>query len=51
MRRGVADGLARLLGVPRHPDSVQAILDEDVRAEEDHASPTLQVAAGCARQA
>ncbi|MEE7493778.1 hypothetical protein MOTC310_26470 [Methylobacterium oryzae] len=51
VRRGVADGLARLLGVPRHPDSVQAILDEDVRAEEDHASPTLQVAAGCARQA
>lgn len=35
VRGGVADGLARMLGVPKHPDSVQAILDRDTRAEKD----------------
>jgi hypothetical protein len=30
VRRGVADGLARLLGVPEHPASVQVILDKDI---------------------
>ena len=29
VRRGVADGLARLLGVPKHPVGVQEILDRD----------------------
>ena len=27
-RRGVAEGLARMLGVPRHPEGVQALLDD-----------------------
>jgi hypothetical protein len=29
VRRGVADGLARLLGVPEHPVGVQAFLDKN----------------------
>ena len=29
VRRGVADGLARLLGVPEHPVGVQAMLDKN----------------------
>ncbi len=29
VRRGVADGLARMLGVPKHPVGVQAILDKN----------------------
>lgn len=39
VRRGVADGLARLLGVPKHPDSVQAMLDNDGGAEGDGPKP------------
>jgi len=35
--RGVADGLARLLSVPSHPASVQALLDEQDRAKTDRA--------------
>lgn len=34
VRRGVAEGLARLLGVPKHPDSVQAMLDQNARGEQ-----------------
>jgi len=34
VRRGVADGLARLLGVPKHPDRVQAMLDQNARDEQ-----------------
>ncbi|MGU3665111.1 hypothetical protein ACLBX9_13100 [Methylobacterium sp. A49B] len=42
VRRGVAEGLARLLGVPRHPESIQTILDQNARAEQAHveAEPT-----------
>jgi hypothetical protein len=35
VRRGVADGLARMLAVPAHPVGVQAMLDKDARAEKD----------------
>lgn len=45
VRRGVADGLARLLGVPRHPDSVQAMLDGDPRLEKDSHKPPVQATA------
>lgn len=42
VRRGVADGLARLLGVPKHPDSVQAMLDNDDRTESDGPEPPVR---------
>ena len=45
VRRGVADGLARMLGVPRHPDSVQAMLDQDARTENDRLEPSVRVTA------
>lgn len=51
VRRGVADGLARLLGVPEHPDGVQAILDQKKPAERERAEPRLQVAANPVRKA
>ena len=35
VRRGVAEGLARMLGVPDHPEGVQALLDNAARAEDD----------------
>lgn len=31
VRRGVADGLARLLRVPEHPVGVQVLLDKNIR--------------------
>lgn len=45
VRRGVADGLARMLGVPRHSDSVQAMLDQDARTENDRLEPSVRVTA------
>lgn len=45
VRRGVADGLARLLRVPGHPDSVQAMLDKDARAERDGPKPCIRAPA------
>ncbi|MFB0488730.1 hypothetical protein ABIE45_001316 [Methylobacterium sp. OAE515] len=51
VRRGVADGLARLLGVPKHPVGVQAFLDtndlnydkeREGKSEQTH-SPTTAV--------
>jgi hypothetical protein len=51
VRRGVADGLARLLGVPKHPVGVQAFLDtndlnydkeREGQSEQTH-SPTTAV--------
>lgn len=50
VRRGVADGLARLLGVPRHPDSVQAMLDKSTGAEKDRVKPPVRAAARSARE-
>jgi len=44
VRRGVADGLARLLGVPKHPDRVQAMLDRDALSEEDRVTTPVPVA-------
>lgn len=44
VRRGVADGLARLLGVPGHPACVQAVLDERTRAEQDRAERSAELA-------
>ena len=44
IRRGVAIGLVRLLEVPRHPASVQAVVDEHVRAERDRAESLAQTA-------
>ena len=49
VRRGVADGLARLLGVPKHPDSVQAILDTQARADEGTISPGIPAAVALPR--
>ena len=48
IRRGVADGLARLLGVPKHPDSVQAMLDQNYRGEQvlGAAEPTCNAIVG-----
>lgn len=42
VRRGVADGLARLLGVPRHPVGVQALLDENAAKNAESESPSEQ---------
>jgi hypothetical protein len=39
VRRGVADGLARLLEVPRHPNSVQELLDKGARIESKSPKP------------
>ncbi|WP_243987925.1 hypothetical protein [Methylobacterium sp. E-046] len=49
VRRGVADGLARMLGVPKHPDSVQAMLDSDARAREESVNVPVQATAGTVR--
>ncbi|MEE7504291.1 hypothetical protein MMR14E_13930 [Methylobacterium mesophilicum] len=46
VRRGVADGLARLLGVPRHPDRVQALLDAGARTQSDGSVPPARDPAG-----
>lgn len=46
VRRGVADGLARLLGMPKHPDRVQAMLDKDARTEPDNHKPPVPSGAG-----
>ena len=40
--RGVADRLVRLLSVPSHPASVQAVLDEQDRAKTDRAERLAQ---------
>ena len=45
VRRGVADGLARLLEVPKHPDSVQAMLDRGASPEEGDVENPHQPAA------
>lgn len=50
VRRGVADGLARLLGVPSHPASVQAVLDEHARAEQDRVEPSAKSALSLASE-
>lgn len=46
VRRGVADGLARLLGVPRHPECIQAMLDRDAAAENDSSEPPVGATSG-----
>ncbi|WP_243922311.1 hypothetical protein [Methylobacterium sp. E-065] len=35
VRRGVADGLARMLGVPKHPVGVQAFLDKNAHESDE----------------
>ena len=45
VRRGVAEGLARMLGVPSHPEGVQALLDNAARAEDDLVDTQVLVAA------
>ena len=51
VRRGVADGLARMLCVPKHPDSVQALLDDDARSEAEHVKAPVRAVASAARTA
>ncbi|SDO58022.1 hypothetical protein SAMN05216360_12822 [Methylobacterium phyllostachyos] len=46
VRRGVADGLARLLRVPEHPDSVQAMLPSDAGTERGSLTPPVRASAG-----
>jgi len=46
VRRGVADGLARLLSVPEHPDSVQAMLQSETRTGRNGLEPAVRASAG-----
>lgn len=50
-RRGVAEGLARMLGVPAHPKSVQALLEESAQYDEGSVRQPTQTEASSARNA
>ena len=51
VRRGVADGLARLLGVPAHPQGVQEMLDRAAQAETGPVRTPDPATAGSVRNA
>jgi hypothetical protein len=47
-RRGVAEGLARMLGVPAHPKSGQALLEESAHHDEGSVRKPPQIEASLA---
>lgn len=51
VRRGVADGLARLLGVPGHPNSIQAMLDRKAHFEQNSHETPVRATAGSEQDA